>query len=198
MHWLFQTICLLLNSLPQSYSKQMASTPIFLKTKPTYVTSTFWLTLKLLCTLVSSQEAEVPLFLPRQLLLLCSWSQTLLPLQSLSSEPLFNPFSCISKFSLYPGPSSLSIYSGFPQLTLFCYFYHLLAFWLRSNVFCDIYIIFSEKQRSFTANPFERGAYILSASSSSPFTHVNPCTLVCAPTIQWNYMLQGHQYSPKH
>lgn len=90
MHWLFQTICLLLNSLPQFHSKQMASTPIFPKTKPTYVTSTSWLTLKLLCTLVSSQEAEVPLFLPRQLLLLCSWSQTLLPLQSLSSEPLLH------------------------------------------------------------------------------------------------------------
>lgn len=179
----------------------MASTPIFPKTKPTYInTSTFCLTLKLLCTLVFSQEAEVPLFLPRQLLLLCSWSQILLPLQGLSSKPLFDTSSCISKFSLYPGPSSLSTYifrfPPAPKHSL--YSATSITSWLRSSVFCYIYIIFSEKQRSFTANLFERGACILSASSSSPFTHVNTCTLVCGPTIQRNYVLQGHQYSPKH
>lgn len=88
----------------------------------------FCLTCKLVCAFISSQEAEVFLFLPRQLLLLCFGSQTLLPLQGLSSIISFllhfQTFSILAPSSLsrnifrFPPAPKHSLYSATPPLLL--------------------------------------------------------------------------------
>lgn len=143
MHWLFQTMCLLLiilSSLAHPYSKQMASSPVFLKSGKFHLHNLpqpFCLTSKLLCTFLSSQVTGVLLFLPREPLL-CSCFHFL---RASLKSPLFPG---ISKFSILAA-SYLEIYSGFSPA--------------QKHSLCYTDIISLVKQRSFTANPFERVAH---------------------------------------
>lgn len=146
----------------------------------------FCLTSTLLCTLIYSQEAEVFLFLPRQLLLLlCAWSQSFYLFRA-SLQP--SPFSCLSKFSLHPG-IFLSIYipvSSSPKALPLFY----------------TYIICSVKQRSFTVNPFEGVTYTHCFLLTTTLWYKPFLSGLCPQRqrnhTQRNHMLQGCQCSPNY
>lgn len=106
-------------------------------------------------------------------------------LASSSTGPLFNHLlSLASNFLSWQLPLSLEIYSGFSPAQK-----HSLSPATPTS--------FALKQRSFTATLL-KDQLILTASSSSAFTHENPCSLACAHIIQGNYMLRGHWCSTKH
>lgn len=145
LHWVFQTICLLLSSLPHPYSKHMASTPIFPKAKPTYI-SCFNLS-------ASLRNFSVPSYLPQRRKCSCSCQDNasscalhlkLFHLFRASLQSFLLHFQSLSpSWTFLPSKKYIQVSSRPKALPLFCY----------------TYVICSGKQRRFTANPFERIAY---------------------------------------